>query len=87
MLVVGLVAVRSRANTILIGLIVAFIMITLFNVQSPFKASYFSSFAVEVFVVWTIYIAFVRAIFGRRRRTTDSALHVEPNEEIAEDGP
>jgi|ERR1700722_1540652 hypothetical protein len=75
MFVVGATAVRSRASTFVLGLVVAFVMITLFNFRSPFKASYFSSFAFEVFIVWTIYIAIVRAIFARWRSGT---LRAEP---------
>ena len=85
LVVVGITAARSRMNPFLLTLIITFAGITVFNITSPFKASYLSPLAVAAYISWLIYIAIIRAMFGRRRTPPLPAVeepeigHVNPH--------
>jgi hypothetical protein len=74
LLIVGFVAARSRLPALLLAGIVAVVLVTMFNLQSPFQASYLSSFAFTVYISWLIYIAIIRVIFPRHTFTPNSQL-------------
>lgn len=66
LVIVGVIAAKSRIPTFGLALLVAFAALTWFNMTSPIQASYISQFALIVFLSWLVYIWLVRAIFRRR---------------------
>jgi hypothetical protein len=64
MLIVGIIAVKIREiPTLLFGVIMAIVAITMFNFSSPFSASYLSPLALTAFLSWLVYIWLVRLCF------------------------
>jgi len=64
MLIVGIIAVKVREiPTLLFGVIMAIIAITMFNFSSPFSASYLSPLAITAFLSWLVYIWLLRLCF------------------------